>query len=153
MQADPDDANARRGLSISHNNLGDVLLAMGPMTEALASYRQGLNTARALARNDPDNVDLRRDLAVSYWKLSDVHLALGSDRAARRSDRLRHLREARSWFEHALGAFEELRKADLLSTADADVPTRLLRGMEECEAAIVQLERGEAQPPPPAAEP
>ena len=40
-------------LSVSHDRIGDILIAQGKLEEALQSYRRGMAIAEALARRDP----------------------------------------------------------------------------------------------------
>ena len=61
-----------RDLSVSHNKIGDVLVAQGEREEALKSYRASLAIAETLARRDPANTQWQRDLVVSYYKISET---------------------------------------------------------------------------------
>ncbi len=69
-----------RDLSVSHDRIGDVLVAQGDRAGALAAYRAALDIAEALARRDPGNAGWQRDLSVSQNKIGDVLVAQG-DRA------------------------------------------------------------------------
>jgi hypothetical protein len=53
---------------VSHNRIGDVLVAQGDGPGALAAYRKGLDIAEALAARDPANTEWQRDLSVSHEK-------------------------------------------------------------------------------------
>ncbi len=53
------------------------------MTEALKSYRTGLEISERLAASDAANTDWRHDLAVSFSKLADVHKRSGDETKAR----------------------------------------------------------------------
>jgi hypothetical protein len=57
---------------VSHNKIGDVLLANGDAEEALSAYRQGLAIAETLAASDLTNAEWQTDVAYSYAKLSMV---------------------------------------------------------------------------------
>lgn len=72
-----DTAANDRDRSLAVNEVGDVLLAQGDLKGALASYRQGLAIAEALAGHDPTNNEWQRDLSVSYNKIGEVLLAQG----------------------------------------------------------------------------
>ena len=70
-----------RDLSVSHDRIGDVLVAQGDRAGALTAYRAGLAIAEALARRDPANTEWRHDLfSVSHDRIGDVLVAQG-DRA------------------------------------------------------------------------
>ena len=59
---DPANTEWQRDRSVSHNKIGDVLLAQGDGPGALADYRKGLAIAEALAARDPANTQWQRDL-------------------------------------------------------------------------------------------
>ncbi len=63
--ADPSNAGWQRDLSVSHNKIGDVLLAQGDLQGALNAYRESLGVAERLAAADPSNAGWQRDLSVS----------------------------------------------------------------------------------------
>ena len=62
---------------VSHDKVGDVLVAQGDTAGALAAYRASLAIAERLAAADPGNAGWQRDLAVSHNKVGDVLLAQG----------------------------------------------------------------------------
>ena len=51
--ADPDNAGWQRGLSVSYDRVGDVLVAQGNLPEALKSFRDQFAIADRLASADP----------------------------------------------------------------------------------------------------
>ena len=57
---------------MSHNKIGDVLVAQGDGPGALAAYRKGLAIAEALAARDPANTQWQTDVAVSCAKLGTL---------------------------------------------------------------------------------
>ena len=58
---------------MSYDKVGDVQVAQGNLTDALASYQACLAISERLAKSDPGNAGWQRDLAVSYAKLADVY--------------------------------------------------------------------------------
>jgi predicted negative regulator of RcsB-dependent stress response len=66
-----------RDLSVSHDRIGDVLVAQGDRDGALKAYQAGLAIAEALAGRDPANTEWQRDLSVSHNKIGDVLVAQG----------------------------------------------------------------------------
>jgi tetratricopeptide (TPR) repeat protein len=68
----PDDATYQRDLSVSYNEIGDVLVAQGNLPEALKSFGDGLAIRDRLAKADPGNAGWRRDLIVSCVKLASI---------------------------------------------------------------------------------
>jgi hypothetical protein len=68
-RADPANAGWQRDLSVSHNNIGDILRAQGDLAEALKAFGAGMEIAEHLARADPGNAGWQRGLVVSHTKL------------------------------------------------------------------------------------
>ena len=65
-RAAAEDAGAERDLSVSHDKIGDVLVAQGEGGAALAAYRAGMAIRERLAAADPGNAEWQRDLSVSH---------------------------------------------------------------------------------------
>jgi hypothetical protein len=76
---DQDNAQWQCNLSISHDRIGDRLVAEGDGAGALEAYRKGLAIRERLAAGDPDNAEWQRDLIVSSVKLAEA----GDDPLAR----------------------------------------------------------------------
>lgn len=70
-------AKAPRDRSVALNELGDVLSAQSDLPGALKNYQEGLDIARALAKDDPSNAERRRDVAVSLERLGQVAAVQG----------------------------------------------------------------------------
>ena len=70
-----------RDLSVTYDELGDVLQAQGRLKEALASYRASRALAERLAAN-PDNAGRQRELAANHIKIGNVDAAQGALDAA-----------------------------------------------------------------------
>ena len=69
---DPANTEWQRDLSISHDRMGDVLVAQGDGSGALATHRTGLQIAEALALRDPANTQWQTDVAISCAKLGGL---------------------------------------------------------------------------------
>ena len=89
-QADPGNAGWQRDLSVSHNKIGDVLVAQGNLPAALTSYRASLAIRERLAQADPGNAGWQRDLSVSHNRIGDVQRAQGNLPAALTSYQASH---------------------------------------------------------------
>ncbi len=76
---------SERDLSTSYCNLGDMQRQSGHVTEALASYQQGLEIRLKLVAADPSDARAQRDLSISYEKLGNVQLQSGQAAEARES--------------------------------------------------------------------
>lgn len=79
---DPGNADRQRDLSVSQDNIGNLLSAQGDLTGALAAYRASLEISQHLAAADPGNADLQRDLSVSHNNIGNVLSAQGDLNAA-----------------------------------------------------------------------
>lgn len=104
--------SAQRDLSVSHNRIGDVLVAQGDGPGALAAYRKGLAIREALAARDPANAEWQRDLIVSNVKLGE---ATGD----------------KSYAHRALEIAEDMRRRNVLAPRDAWLIDELKRRAAE----------------------
>jgi len=77
-KATPDDANYQGSLALADIEVGNVLVAQGNLTGALASYRDSLAIMERLTKADPGSTDWQRDLSISYEKVGDVLVTQGS---------------------------------------------------------------------------
>ena len=59
---DPQNAQARRDLSVTYSKLGDVNYLFGDAAPALNAYQECLGIIQKLAHDDPQNADAQRDL-------------------------------------------------------------------------------------------
>ncbi len=82
-RADPGNAGWQRDLSVSYDNVGNVLVAQGNLPEALKSYRDSLGIRDRLARADPGNAGWQRDLSISVGRVAETLLKLGETAEAR----------------------------------------------------------------------
>ena len=62
----PDDAALQRELSVSHEKVGDVLVAQGQLGAALEAYTASRTIRERLASQDPHNAQWQRDLSFSH---------------------------------------------------------------------------------------
>ena len=69
---DPTNTEWQCDLSVSHDRIGDVLVANGDGPGALAAYQAGLAIAEGLAKRDPANTQWQVDVAVSCAKLGSL---------------------------------------------------------------------------------
>jgi tetratricopeptide (TPR) repeat protein len=71
-KADPNNAQAKRDLSVSYERLGNVQLQLGSTDKALESYRKGLELAEALAKLDLANIQAQQDLSNWFYKIGEA---------------------------------------------------------------------------------
>jgi tetratricopeptide (TPR) repeat protein len=80
--ADPDNPEHQRELSISLDWLADARLERGETDGALSAYTRSLAIAERLAKAHPGNRQYSHDLAVTLNLIGDVHNARGEEAAA-----------------------------------------------------------------------
>jgi tetratricopeptide (TPR) repeat protein len=95
-QAGPNDAQAKRDLSISYERVGDVQLRLGATDKALKAYQDGLELHHVLVQAHPDDIPAQRDLSVSYSKMAQAH------------ERAHDYARAREWDEKMLAVDRQL---------------------------------------------
>src|SRR5262249_43671237 len=96
----PNDVTYQESLSVAFDEVGDVRVAQGNLTEALKSYSDSLAIRERLAKADPNNAGSQRDLAVSDSNVGGVLRAQGN------------LTEALKSYNDSLAIRERLAKAD-----------------------------------------
>ena len=85
VDAEPDNANHRRNLSVSFNKMGELHRAMGQGEQARQAFASALAIRQGLAEAEPDHAGYQRDLSVSFSKMGDLHRALGQGEQARQA--------------------------------------------------------------------
>jgi tetratricopeptide (TPR) repeat protein len=74
----PDDANYQLGLSVALDEVGDVLMALGNLPEALKAFRDGRAIAERLVSADPASADRWRDVWLAFINIGNVLMAQGN---------------------------------------------------------------------------
>ena len=76
--ADPQNPEAKRDLAVSHERIGDELIALDDIDNAKISYQTAFDIREGLLAGAPDKKrGWELDLSVSYEKLGDVDFKLG----------------------------------------------------------------------------
>jgi len=134
-RASPENLDAQRDLSISHEKLGDVARDLGDPATAATHYQQALDIARRLAEQ-LDTPQAQRDLSISHEKLGDVARDLGDPataathyqqaldidrRLAEQLGTARALQDLRAGLNDLARAEEELGNADAAAALHAEV--------------------------------
>jgi non-specific serine/threonine protein kinase/serine/threonine-protein kinase len=73
----PGDPSFRKDLLISHERIGDTLIATGETAKALEQHRKALEISKTLFSADPSDQARRRTLGISYIKLGEALTANG----------------------------------------------------------------------------
>jgi tetratricopeptide (TPR) repeat protein len=82
LATQPDSIEWQRGLSVTEDLIGNVLVTQGKLAAALAVYQEGLAIAERLAKTNQNSLLLQRDLLVGYTKVGNVQVAQGNLPAA-----------------------------------------------------------------------
>ncbi len=98
-EADPQNAQAQRDLSLSLNKLGDLELREGDAAKARGHFEESLEINRILAAADPRNAQAQRDLSVSLERFGVLALRANDVAEARKLFAQSH--EIRNWFAEA----------------------------------------------------
>ena len=99
-KAEPNRADYQRDLSVSYNQLGDLVGSLGQGEQAQGYFEKSLAIGERLAAAEPNRADYQRDLSLSYNKLGDVLGSLGQGD------------EAQGYFEKSLAIRERLAAAE-----------------------------------------
>jgi Flp pilus assembly protein TadD len=75
--AKPGNPTYQRDLSLSYDQLGDLVEAAGQGAEAERLFREALAIAEGLAAAEPGNPTHQRDLSLSYDRLGNLAEAAG----------------------------------------------------------------------------
>jgi tetratricopeptide (TPR) repeat protein len=101
VKRDPANTEWQRDLSVSHDQIGDVLVAQGDGPGALAAYQAGLTIREGLAKSDPANTQWHVDVAASCAKLGSLESLLS-------------IQERSEYLSHGLKLLTELKQAGRL---------------------------------------
>ena len=126
--ADPSNATAQRGLSVSYERIGDVQRAQGDDKAAAASYQEGLKIRQKLADADPSSATAQRDLFVSFFKLGNV------------AQQTTEFTQAVDWYQKALDVPKRFPRPDFFANEVRILEARL----RFCREATLVLEDPEA---------
>ncbi len=139
--SDPGNAGWQRGLALTKGKIGDVHLARGDLTAALAAFRATHEIFARLAAADPGNADWQRDLWVSCWRMATMAEQTGSV-------------EARAWWRKVYDVLSGMKERGLFVSAEDEQALAQLRQKVEGESAQSSRPRGYAgSPAHPAADP
>ena len=83
LSADPHSAQAKRDLSVSLDNLGNLEVAAGNLLPARDLFARSLELLERLASADPHSAQAKRDLATSYERMATVEETRATEWLAR----------------------------------------------------------------------
>jgi len=78
----PHNANFRKYLSDSYNNVGNIYMAMGNNKKALVFFEKNLNILEFLITKDPKSTYLKRELSYRYSRMVYIYETMGNTKKA-----------------------------------------------------------------------
>lgn len=90
LLAHPFNTGLKRGLIVTHYNIGHLQMDEGRFDEALSNFGAGLDLARELAREDPANPVWRFDAGRGYERIGRARQAMGQNDLAAQAYRTKH---------------------------------------------------------------
>jgi tetratricopeptide (TPR) repeat protein len=136
-EADPNDSRAQMSLAAALNRVGWLLVKTDSASD-VQYIRKGLEIREKLYAAEPANPRRKDVLANSYATLGEAEVMLASRLRLSLANRIRHWREARSWYKRALEIWTPLNAAGLLRADDAGEPDRITREIAKCDAALTK---------------
>lgn len=134
-EVQPGESKTREILGLIHERAGAMMALDGKVAEALNEYREALRIEEKLG---PGAV-APQDMAELYAKFGQIHVALASNPAATVSQRRNSWREANTWYERSLTAWQNLRNRGRVTKTDADKIERLQTEIKKCAAEMANL--------------
>jgi eukaryotic-like serine/threonine-protein kinase len=125
--ADPKSVDARAAVAMAHENVGDTLLDVDRVDEAIVHVNEALSRFEALVKDDPSN-GFNRKLLASCYALRGRAAASCADPAS--------LAAARDDYRRAVDMLQELRAAGRLIGTHASSLEDAQKGLAECEARL-----------------
>ena len=100
LKAQPDDADFKNGLAISHSKLGETHSDLGNLQQALTFFEDSNSLEKKLYAAYPQNVSFKNGLAVSYSKLGVLY-----------RDNLNDPQKAKEYLQQCYTLWQELSEA------------------------------------------
>lgn len=82
LKHDPDDAGLKRGLIVTHYNIGHLAMDAGDTQTAIARFKDGLAIAEGLAAAQPADLRWRFDIGRGHERIGRALLAAGDTQGA-----------------------------------------------------------------------
>lgn len=95
VQAEPDQADYQRNLSVSYDRVGDVYQDLGQGEKARDAYQKALRIRERLAKAEPDRADYQVDLVNSLYRVGIAGDSSAHEPIKRALEILRTLQEER----------------------------------------------------------
>jgi non-specific serine/threonine protein kinase/serine/threonine-protein kinase len=136
VSADPANSLARANLGLSEASIGEVLIDKGRVDDAMPHIHRA--TAIFEAIDHKNRYDIAGQ-AQSYLVQGVAYSSLAS-RETSSASRIERLREARSWYQKSLLAWQEEPDRSALDPFGGEEGDRITRELAKCDAALATLE-------------
>ena len=115
-------------------HIGEILIGLGDPAAALDELQRSIRALERLPGARDARLDVGAAIAnVQFW-LGEAHMLLVSPRVPASERNVDHCREARSWFERCLPAFERLRDGAAAGVDAAGRIARIRQEVSRCES-------------------
>ena len=132
--ADPANAQFQEDIAVVRGDIGEILLGKGNPSDAVEVLRVSLAAAERMS--DAKNPQSRVGYIVAYdqFLLGKANVMMASAAKGATQRKIEYCREAGSWFQKCLPAFEFLRDHAPAGYNGADRVTEIRGGMTRCQA-------------------
>jgi len=136
VAADPNDNRTGEGLSNTYFYIAWNFSRKGDFASALDSYRKSLALRQVLSQKDPANERLRFKIADCQEKIGKIYASMAEQTQQRSGEQLKLCREANTWMQKALPAFQQREAQGKLVGEDVGVPETLAQEIGKCNRII-----------------
>jgi len=132
--ADPANAQFQEDIAAVRSEIGEVLVDTGKPRDAIEPLRFSVNAAQSMSDAKNPQSRIGYILVSGQFLLGKANVMLASSSQTATQQKIEHCREASSWFQKCLPAFEFLRDHAPADYNGADRVTTIQHEMTVCEA-------------------
>jgi len=140
ITSDSGNALARTNFAFSDESMGESLVAMGDVPEALRHIREGLGIFEAAFANGSRDRYVYTGRADCYFALGLAYSALAADARGSATHRTRNWQEARAWYQKSADIWTEKRIRGSLDRSESETAEKAAQGIAKCNAALARLD-------------
>jgi tetratricopeptide (TPR) repeat protein len=132
--ADPANAQFQEDIAAVRSEIGEILVDTGKPRDAIEPLRFSVNAAQSMSDAKNPQSRIGYILVSGQFLLGKANVMLASSSQTATQQKIEHCREASSWFQKCLPAFEFLRDHAPADYNGADRVTTIRHEMTACEA-------------------
>jgi tetratricopeptide (TPR) repeat protein len=134
VKSTPDDKQARQHLSLAYFKMGNALVELDQLKEAVEEYQHTLSIRTELLVDDPGNLGVKRGVAESYGRIGTTQLAMENPAEA-----LENLRKSNEIMEEVIEVEpQSFFDADLMFATDFRI-AEALWNLDQFDQSIEQF--------------